>query len=445
MSRFEESGDPVEREDHVPDRGRSPGGARGGRRVPRSGRYRPSSPGQRTARRRSRQIERLQPERRADRRAHAGARRRRGDAARPALGPVNRSPALHRLRRPRSPERGARRRRARASCSKRHRSTTCFGRVQVGRRRRDVHRPGAAGTLAGSPSGVKRAELTRRERDVLRLLADGLSERGDREQAVHLGGDGSLARAQGDGQARCGHADAGGRPGAARPADRLTRAPSTRRARRCGAIRARGCGRGRTRRPRRRAPIPASVQTSPETSPSDAPAATSRAAAIPWVSGRQRPIALIQPGSTDERDVDAAEEQHQEVGEVRGEEEVLRAQPDRAEQHPEARARRDRHQEDHGERRHRVEPGPEAEQQRARAERERRDEQPVQQHRHAATEEDRARGWRATRAAGRVSRTSARSRPPSSCRTPPTSRRPARSSRRCRSRRTARARTGRAS
>jgi hypothetical protein len=39
-----------------------------------------------------------------------------------------------------------------------------------------------------------------------------------------------------------------------------------------------------------------------------------------------------------ERDVDAAEEEHQEIGEIRGEEEVLRAQPDRAEQHPEGRA-----------------------------------------------------------------------------------------------------------
>ncbi len=35
--------------------------------------------------------------------------------------------------------------------------------------------PVLAGTLAGTPSGAKRAELTRRERDVLRLLADGLS------------------------------------------------------------------------------------------------------------------------------------------------------------------------------------------------------------------------------------------------------------------------------
>ena len=40
------------------------------------------------------------------------------------------------------------------------------------------------------------------------------------------------------------------------------------------------------------------------------------------MSGRQRPIACIQPGSTDERHVDAAEEQHQEVGEIRDEEEV---------------------------------------------------------------------------------------------------------------------------
>jgi DNA-binding NarL/FixJ family response regulator len=35
--------------------------------------------------------------------------------------------------------------------------------------------PVLAGTLAGTPSGVEHAELTRRERDVLRLLADGLS------------------------------------------------------------------------------------------------------------------------------------------------------------------------------------------------------------------------------------------------------------------------------
>ncbi len=35
--------------------------------------------------------------------------------------------------------------------------------------------PVLAGTLASSPAGTKRPELTRRERDVLRLLADGLS------------------------------------------------------------------------------------------------------------------------------------------------------------------------------------------------------------------------------------------------------------------------------
>ncbi len=158
--------------------------------------------------------------------------------------------------------------------------------------------PVLAGTLAGTPSGAQaggadpagaRRSAAARRRTV---------QRGDREQAVHLGGDGSLARAQGDGQARCGHADAGGRPGAARPVDRLTRAPSTRPARRCGAIRARGCGRGRSPQPRRRRRSPTSVHTSPETSPSDAPAVTSRAAAIPWVSGRQRPTALIQPGRT---------------------------------------------------------------------------------------------------------------------------------------------------
>ena len=35
--------------------------------------------------------------------------------------------------------------------------------------------PVLAGTLAGSPTGAKRPELTVRERDILRLLADGLS------------------------------------------------------------------------------------------------------------------------------------------------------------------------------------------------------------------------------------------------------------------------------
>ncbi len=35
--------------------------------------------------------------------------------------------------------------------------------------------PVLAGTLAGAPSGTKRVDLTRRERDILRLLADGLS------------------------------------------------------------------------------------------------------------------------------------------------------------------------------------------------------------------------------------------------------------------------------
>ena len=35
--------------------------------------------------------------------------------------------------------------------------------------------PVLAGTLAGAPSGANRVDLTRRERDILRLLADGLS------------------------------------------------------------------------------------------------------------------------------------------------------------------------------------------------------------------------------------------------------------------------------
>jgi hypothetical protein len=78
------------------------------------------------------------------------------------------------------------------------------------------------------------------------------------------------------------------------------------------------------------------------------------------VSGRAWPIALIQPAAP-RRDVDAAEEEHQEVREVRGEEEVLAAQADRAEQHPERRAGRAVARR-RAQRRHDAQPGPEAEQ-----------------------------------------------------------------------------------
>ncbi len=44
-------------------------------------------------------------------------------------------------------------------------------------------------------------------------------------------------------------------------------------------------------------PTPTSVQTRPDTEDSDAPAATSRAAAIPCVSGISRPICASQLGS----------------------------------------------------------------------------------------------------------------------------------------------------
>ena len=102
--------------------------------------------------------------------------------------------------------------------------------------------------------------------------------------------------------------------------------------------------------------MPASVQDEARARRrASAPAATVRAAAMPCVSGRQRETALIHPGQLVERDVHAAEEEHQEVREVRGEEEVLRTQADRAEQHPERGARGDRDEHDDDERRDRVE------------------------------------------------------------------------------------------
>ena len=136
-------------------------------------------------------------------------------------------------------------------------------------------------------------------------------------------------------------------------------------------------------------PIPASVQTSPETS-RERRSRRDLACRCDPMGQRQAASDRAHPaGEHGQRDVDAAEEQHEEVGEIRREEEILRAQSDRAEQHSEARARRDRHHEDRGEGGHRVEAGAEPEQQGARAERERRDEQSVQQHRHAPAEEDR--------------------------------------------------------
>ena len=55
-----------------------------------------------------------------------------------------------------------------------------------------------------------------------------------------------------------------------------------------------------------------------------------------------------------DRDVHAADEEHQEVDEVRGEEHVARAKADRAEQHPERRARGDRHHDHDHQRRDRA-------------------------------------------------------------------------------------------
>ena len=121
----------------------------------------------------------------------------------------------------------------------------------------------------------------------------------------------------------------------------------------------------------------ASVTSSPRTSPSAAPAAISRAASIPCVSGRQRPIAPSQSGQVLVRDVDAADEQHQEVDEVRPEEDVARAEPDRADEHPERDAGARRHEHGDDERRHAAVGGPEVEEEPRHREAERRHDSPL--------------------------------------------------------------------
>ena len=125
---------------------------------------------------------------------------------------------------------------------------------------------------------------------------------------------------------------------------RPTRPRETRtsRARRAAGLRPRRGGRARRRARRRAAPIASSVQRGRSTSPSGAPATTSRAASIPCVSGTRAADRLHPAGQLVDGDVDAADEQHQEVDEVGDEEDVAGAQADRADQHPERRARGDR-------------------------------------------------------------------------------------------------------
>ena len=100
---------------------------------------------------------------------------------------------------------------------------------------------------------------------------------------------------------------------------------------------------------RRRA---ASVQTSPETDDSDAPGGDlprrprSRASAAS--AGRSAPAS---PAASVERDVHAAEQPHQVVGDVGDHEDVAGAHADRAERQPERRARDDADDDDQRERR----------------------------------------------------------------------------------------------
>ena len=84
--------------------------------------------------------------------------------------------------------------------------------------------PVLAGALATSEVGDGLPKITQRERDVLRLLADGQIERGDRQGALHLAGDRANARAEGDGQARGGHEDGGRCEGAPSVAHRASAA-----------------------------------------------------------------------------------------------------------------------------------------------------------------------------------------------------------------------------
>ena len=81
--------------------------------------------------------------------------------------------------------------------------------------------PVLAGVLSSSAATEKMTNLTQRERDVLRLLADGMSNEEIGKSLFISPGDGAHARAQGDGEARRRHADAGRRDGAATVADRL--------------------------------------------------------------------------------------------------------------------------------------------------------------------------------------------------------------------------------
>ena len=80
---------------------------------------------------------------------------------------------------------------------------------------------GLGALLLAARSGRRADSLTARERDVLRLLADGCSNDAIAERALDLAADRPHARPEGDGAARRDDAHAGRRDRAARGADQL--------------------------------------------------------------------------------------------------------------------------------------------------------------------------------------------------------------------------------
>ena len=105
---------------------------------------------------------------------------------------------------------------------------------------------------------------------------------------------------------------------------------------------------------------------------------------------RHRPADRRQPaGQVVDVDVDAADEEHHEVHEVRSEEDVAGAQADRADQHPQADTGHGREHHDDSQRWHGGHGGREVEEQPAGGETERGDDQPVDDVRQRPAEEQR--------------------------------------------------------
>src|SRR5581483_4875091 len=148
------------------------------------------------------------PAGRAHRRAHAPALGDRGGRARRDDRAGHGDRLLHRVRRPRAPRRGARRRRARLRPQGgAARRPGAGGRAR--RRRRHVRRPGACRRARQRSSLRPRARADpARARDAAPARGRPV-ERGDREAAAHLARDGADAHPEGDGEARGRHAHAG--------------------------------------------------------------------------------------------------------------------------------------------------------------------------------------------------------------------------------------------